>query len=142
MAARINRLIDLSEKEQNEDTAKGFELQARELSIKHRIQSPFTSFLVLETEADYQRFQITRNSLTNILTIGVGGLEVINRRNSKNYEFLSEERIEEARRNKEASQTNHQGKNLFRTVENYKYLNLHLEVIAAKENFFSALQND
>jgi len=102
MAARINRLIDLSEKEQNEDTAKGFELQARELSIKHRIQSPYTSFLVLETEADYARFQITRNSLTNILTIGVGGLEVINRRNSKNYEFISEEKIEEARRAKEA----------------------------------------
>ena len=101
MAARINRLIDLSEKEQNEDTAKGFELQARELSIKHRIQSPFTSFLVLETEADYQRFQITRNSLTNILTIGVGGLEVINRRNSKNYEFLNEEKIEEAKRTKQ-----------------------------------------
>ncbi len=102
MAARINRLIDLSEKEQNEDTAKGFELQARELSIKHRIQSPYTSFLVLETEADYARFQITRNSLTNILTIGIGGLEVINRRNAKNYEFLSEEKIEEARRAKEA----------------------------------------
>lgn len=104
MAARINRLIDLSEKEQNEDTAKGFELQARELSIKHRIQSPYTSFLVLETEADYARFQITRNSLTNILTIGVGGLEVINRRNAKNYEFISEEKIEEARRNKQAEE--------------------------------------
>ena len=104
IAARINRLIDLSEKEQNEDTAKGFELQARELSIKHRIQSPYTSFLVLETEADYARFQITRNSLTNILTIGVGGLEVINRRNAKNYEFISEEKIEEARRAKQAEE--------------------------------------
>ncbi|HNI90409.1 MAG TPA: tetratricopeptide repeat protein, partial [Leptospiraceae bacterium] len=101
MAARINRLIENSEKEQNEDTAKGLELQAKELSIKHRIQCQYTSFLVLETEADYARFQITRNSLTNILTIGVGGLEVINRRNSKLYEFLDEEKIEEAKRAKQ-----------------------------------------
>lgn len=94
MAARINKLIDSSEKEQNEDMQSGLILQARELSIKHRIQSPYTSFLVLETEADYARFQITRNSLTNILTIGMSGLEVINRRDSKLYEFLDNPRVQ------------------------------------------------
>ena len=87
-AARIQRLISLSETEQNEDASKGYQLQARELSIKHRIQSPYTSFLVLETEADYERFQISRNSITDIMTVGPAGIDVINRKNSKLYEFL------------------------------------------------------
>ncbi len=87
-AARIQRLISLSETEQNEDASKGYQLQARELSIKHRIQSPYTSFLVLETEADYERFQISRNSITDIMTVGPSGIDVINRKNSKLYEFL------------------------------------------------------
>ncbi|BDA79347.1 hypothetical protein LPTSP3_g22770 [Leptospira kobayashii] len=93
-AARINRLLELSGKEENEDTAKGLSLQARELSIAHRVQCPLTSFLVLETEEDYDRFQITRNSLADILTIGIGGLEVINRKQSANYVFLDPQNVE------------------------------------------------
>ncbi|TGN10047.1 VIT domain-containing protein [Leptospira ilyithenensis] len=99
-AARINRLLELSDKEENDDTAKGLSLQARELSIAHRVQCPLTSFLVLETEADYDRFQITRNSLADILTIGLGGLEVINRRQSENYGFLDPQNIEKRKQEK------------------------------------------
>ncbi|WP_411823082.1 VIT domain-containing protein [Leptospira sp. 'Mane'] len=94
VAARINRLLELSDKEENEDSAKGLKLQARELSITHRIQCPLTSFLVLETQEDYDRFQITRNSLTDILTVGIGGLEVLNRKESVQYGFLDPQNIE------------------------------------------------
>jgi len=42
------------------------------LSTKHRVMSPHTSFLVLETEADYARFNIDRRSKLDILTIADG----------------------------------------------------------------------
>lgn len=118
MAARINRLIYLSENEGNEDVQNGLTLQAKELSIKHRVQCAYTSFLVLETEADYARFQISRNSLTNILTIGPAGLEVINRRNSKYYEFLDENRRTETRKDEE--QNNVSQKESPKRMENNK----------------------
>jgi tetratricopeptide (TPR) repeat protein len=39
------------------------------LSTRHRVLSPYTSMLVLETEADYARFNLDRNALSNILVI-------------------------------------------------------------------------
>ncbi len=49
------------------------------LSTRHRVLSPFTALLVLETEADYARFSIDRKSLADILTVNDGGLAVIDR---------------------------------------------------------------
>ena len=45
-------------------------------SIAARVMSSQTSMLVLETEADYDRFQIERTALADIMTIGPGGIEV------------------------------------------------------------------
>ncbi|MCP4500872.1 MAG: hypothetical protein GY822_13000 [Deltaproteobacteria bacterium] len=39
------------------------------LSIEYRVLCPLTALLVLETEADYVRFNITRKSLTDILVV-------------------------------------------------------------------------
>ena len=50
-----------------------------ELSVERRVVSPLTSFLVLETEADYQSFGIRREALKDILTVGPNGLALIER---------------------------------------------------------------
>ena len=49
------------------------------LSTRHRVLSPYTALLVLETEADYARFSIDRKSLAGILTVDKGALAVVNR---------------------------------------------------------------
>src|SRR5262249_20467279 len=49
---------------------------------RFRVLSDFTALLVLETEADYQRFHIDRRALSDILTVGATGLEVQNRRSA------------------------------------------------------------
>ncbi|HTM20687.1 MAG TPA: VIT domain-containing protein, partial [Kofleriaceae bacterium] len=49
------------------------------LSTRYRVLSDHTALLVLETEADYQRFGIERHALADILAVGAGGVEVIHR---------------------------------------------------------------
>lgn len=53
-----------------------------DLSVKHRVVSPHTSFLVLETEADYQRFHIDRRAKLDILTVADGKIAVVKRSRS------------------------------------------------------------
>ena len=56
-------------------------LRARivDLSLAHRVLTPFTALLVLETEADYKQFKLDRRALSDILVIGDAGLEVLQR---------------------------------------------------------------
>jgi tetratricopeptide (TPR) repeat protein len=79
--ARIERLTHLREvaPEGDEDLRRALTLQITEVSIRHRVLSPFTALLVLETEGDYQRFGLDRKALADILTVGPGGLEVLER---------------------------------------------------------------
>ncbi len=79
--ARIERLLHLREAalDGDDDLRRALGLQIAELSVKHRVLSPFTAMLVLETEWDYARFGLDRRSLANILTVGPGGLEVLAR---------------------------------------------------------------
>lgn len=51
-----------------------------DLSIAHRVVSPYTALLVLETERDYARFNITRQSLKDVLSMESGTLTVEKRR--------------------------------------------------------------
>ncbi len=44
--------------------------------------SDFTALLVLESEWDYQRFNIDRNALADILTVGATGVELYNRKSA------------------------------------------------------------
>ena len=51
----------------------------RRLSLAHRVLSPFTAMLVLETEEDYRRFELDRRALADILVVGDAGLDVLQR---------------------------------------------------------------
>jgi hypothetical protein len=79
--ARIERLLHLrdSAPEGDEDMRRALALQVTEVSVKHRVLSPFTALLVLETEGDYARFDLDRRALADILTVGPGGLDVVAR---------------------------------------------------------------
>lgn len=81
VAARIARLEHLraAGNAGDEDLRRALALQITELSIKHRVLSPLTAFLVLETAADYERYGLDRRALADILTVGAGGLEVLAR---------------------------------------------------------------
>lgn len=90
--ARIERLLHLRETALggDDDLRKALGLQIAELSVKHRVLSPFTAMLVLETEWDYERFGIDRRSLANILTVGPGGLDVLARQRLPRAEAVAE----------------------------------------------------
>ena len=49
------------------------------LSVRHRVLSPYTALLVLETEADYARFKIDRRALADILTVEKNRLALLPR---------------------------------------------------------------
>jgi tetratricopeptide (TPR) repeat protein len=53
------------------------------LSTKHRVLSPYTSLLVLETDQDYARFSLDRKALADILRVDGGKLAVADRRPPK-----------------------------------------------------------
>jgi len=78
VAARIDRLLDM-QTHGDVDLKEGLTHQVIALSTRHRVLSPYTALVVLETEADYRRFNIDRRALADILTIGPTGLEVVQR---------------------------------------------------------------
>ncbi|HEY0514910.1 MAG TPA: VIT domain-containing protein, partial [Thermoanaerobaculia bacterium] len=80
--ARIERLVHLRETASagDDDLRKALGLEIVEVSVKHRVLSPFTAMLVLESTFDYQRFGLDQRSLADILTVGPGGVEVLARR--------------------------------------------------------------
>ncbi len=78
VAARIKRLQQMRS-EGDPDMKGAYKAQILELSTKHRVLSPFTAMVVLETEADYKRMGIERNALADILIIGVRGVELMHR---------------------------------------------------------------
>lgn len=49
------------------------------LSVSHRVVSPYTALLVLETEQDYARFGIDRRALVDVLAVEGGGVAVTKR---------------------------------------------------------------
>ena len=57
------------------------------LSTHHRVLSDFTALLVLETEADYARFGIDRNALTDILHVDATGLALQHRKPTSVWPF-------------------------------------------------------
>jgi tetratricopeptide (TPR) repeat protein len=82
--ARIERMLHLRDNAPagDADLRKALSLTIVELSVKHRVLSPFTAMLVLETADDYARFGLDRKALADILTVGPGGLEVLARSSS------------------------------------------------------------
>ena len=95
--ARIERLLHLREAALagDDDLRRALGLQIAELSVQHRVLSPFTAMLVLESEWDYARFGLDRRALANILTVGPGGLEVLARsRLTPPSDVLAREKLE------------------------------------------------
>jgi hypothetical protein len=62
--AKIADLVDRTVESTRAETVS----EIVELSVSHRVLSPYTGMLVLETEQDYARFGIDRRALTDVLT--------------------------------------------------------------------------
>ncbi|XXX77428.1 AgmX/PglI C-terminal domain-containing protein [Sorangium sp. So ce134] len=71
--AKIDGLLAQEAPPGQRDTLRG---QIIDLSITHRVLSPYTALLVLETEHDYARFDIARRGLADILTVDGGRVAV------------------------------------------------------------------
>ena len=69
--AKIQSLVDAPT-----DDAASTKREIIALSTQHRVLSPLTAMLVLETDADYARFNIDRNATVNILTVKDGRIAV------------------------------------------------------------------
>ncbi|HEX6368168.1 MAG TPA: VIT domain-containing protein, partial [Longimicrobium sp.] len=72
----------LQEDERHADGPEARQRLAQEqvrLSVEHRVMVPRTTMLVLETEADYDRFGIDRTALAQILTVGPRGIQRLDR---------------------------------------------------------------
>ncbi|HEV2846304.1 MAG TPA: VIT domain-containing protein, partial [Thermoanaerobaculia bacterium] len=82
--ARIERLLHLRETDHadDDDLRRAIGREITDLSVEHRVLSPFTAMLVLETEYAYTRFGLARRALSDVLTVGAGGLEVLARSRS------------------------------------------------------------
>jgi len=81
VGARIERLDGMRSAlaPGDRDQRAALQRQIVELSTRFRVLSDFTALLVLETEADYERFAIDRNALSDILTVDAGGLKQLKR---------------------------------------------------------------
>jgi len=79
--ARIASLLERRDTE-NEGPKRKREIEKEivSLSIAHRVLSPYTALLVLETPEDYARFGINRNALTDILVVDDRGQLALTRR--------------------------------------------------------------
>jgi Vault protein inter-alpha-trypsin domain len=73
--ARIVSLVDMEAKDPKPERVK----EILDLSVNHRVLSPYTALLVLETEQDYARFKIDRKALKDILSMDTGQLTVKHR---------------------------------------------------------------
>jgi hypothetical protein len=80
--ARIQRLMHQRDKlaESDPDLRDALKHQIVDLSTKFRVLSDFTALLVLETEQDYARFRIDRRALSDIMTVGATGIELLGRK--------------------------------------------------------------
>ncbi|MCA9540510.1 MAG: hypothetical protein KC620_16535, partial [Myxococcales bacterium] len=76
--ARIERLENTRAKS-DPDLKEALKQQIITLSTRHRVLSPYTALVVLETEGDYARFGIDRRALADILVVGATGVELMHR---------------------------------------------------------------
>jgi tetratricopeptide (TPR) repeat protein len=79
--ARIQRLLYQRDTlaGSDQDMRDALQKQVVDLSVKHRVLSPYTALLILETEQDYQRFNIDRRALSDILGVGPQGVVLVKR---------------------------------------------------------------
>ncbi len=74
------KIASLLERERREGPSAALESEIVTLSTQHRVMSPYTSLLVLETQGDYDRYGLDRDALVNVLEVAEGELAVVQRR--------------------------------------------------------------
>lgn len=74
--AKINRLLEARGATTVAAARAEIADQIVAVSTKHRVLSPLTAMIVLETEADYARFGIARNALSDILVVDDSGVRL------------------------------------------------------------------
>ncbi|MFT5679832.1 MAG: tetratricopeptide (TPR) repeat protein [Myxococcota bacterium] len=79
MGANIARLSTMRSEATDPDEKRALQDEIIEMSVAHRVLSDFTALLVLETAADYERYGIARDGLTDILTISDHRIQVLSR---------------------------------------------------------------
>jgi len=72
--AKIARLLEARELEKDKQARAELADQIVKVSTTHRVLSPMTALVVLETEADYARFGIDRKALADVLVVDAAGL--------------------------------------------------------------------
>ncbi|WP_438008204.1 AgmX/PglI C-terminal domain-containing protein [Sorangium sp. So ce321] len=75
-AAARAKIDDLLAREATGGDRDAVRKQIIDLSVAHRVLSPYTALLVLETERDYARFDIPRRGLSDILAVEGGRVAV------------------------------------------------------------------
>ncbi len=78
-ASEIAELEDKLARTSEANAAKAMREAIAKKSVAARVISSQTSMLVLETDADYDRYHIPRNALADILVVGPAGLEHVKR---------------------------------------------------------------
>jgi hypothetical protein len=78
-ASMIRYLEDQSKRMKTSEETAVLKAKILELSVAHRVLCSLTALLVLETEDDYIRYNITRSALADILAVGSSGIETIQR---------------------------------------------------------------
>jgi tetratricopeptide (TPR) repeat protein len=77
--AYLQYLAEREASEPTEGVRRALATEQVKISIEHRVVIPRTTMLVLESEWDYQRFNLPRTALADILTIDAGGITTVNR---------------------------------------------------------------
>ena len=78
--AYLEYLAEREANESNEGVRRAFAAEQVKVSVEQRVVIPRTTMLVLESEWEYQRFNLDRRALAAILTIEAGGIGRIDRR--------------------------------------------------------------
>ncbi|HEU4455151.1 MAG TPA: VIT domain-containing protein, partial [Longimicrobium sp.] len=77
--AYIEELGDRAGRTTDDSTRAAISEEIVRVSVEHRVLSPLTTFLVLETERDYDRFGLDRRALAQILAVGPEGITRVDR---------------------------------------------------------------
>ncbi|HET6765652.1 MAG TPA: hypothetical protein VFH27_18360, partial [Longimicrobiaceae bacterium] len=70
----IDELVERASRTTDDSTRQALAREQVRVSVEHRVLSPLTTLLVLETERDYGRFGLDRRALAEILAVGDDGI--------------------------------------------------------------------
>ncbi|HET7464650.1 MAG TPA: VIT domain-containing protein [Longimicrobium sp.] len=77
--AYLRDLADRASRTTDDSTRAALADEEVRISVEHRVLSPRTTLLVLESERDYARFGLDRRALAGILTVGENGITLAGR---------------------------------------------------------------